>query len=73
MIQYYFSLQMNYQQCMDYYYGKYTNVQVVEDGGKTVRFAANLLRPYVSTIGIKGRFRLTLTANNKFVSLEKIT
>ena len=73
MIEYYFSLSMSYQQCMDYYYGKYTSVQIVEDGGRTVRFSAKYLRPFVSSIGIRGRFRLLLTSENQFIRLEKVT
>ncbi|KPZ56349.1 hypothetical protein AN393_01389 [Pseudoalteromonas sp. P1-25] len=57
---------------MDYYHGRYSSVQVVEDNGKTIRFAASHLRPYISSIGIRGRFRLLLTSENKFIRLERI-
>ncbi|KPZ54706.1 hypothetical protein AN391_02861 [Pseudoalteromonas sp. P1-13-1a] len=57
---------------MDYYHGRYSSVQVVEDNGKTIRFAASHLRPYISSIGIRGRFRLLLTPENKFIRLERI-
>ena len=63
---------MSYQQCMDYYYGKYSSVQIVEDGGKTVRFPAKHLRPFISSLGIRGRFRLLLTPDNQFIRLEKV-
>ncbi len=48
-------------------------MQVTEDGGKTVRFDAHHLRPFISSLGIRGRFRLTLTAENQFLKLEKIS
>jgi hypothetical protein len=57
---------------MDYYHGRFSSVQVVEDNGKTIRFAASHLRPYISSIGLRGRFRLLLTPENKFIRLERI-
>ncbi|TMO78156.1 DUF2835 domain-containing protein [Pseudoalteromonas sp. S3776] len=72
MIEYYFYLNLSYNKCMDYYHGRYSSVQVVEDNGKTIRFAASHLRPYISSIGIRGRFRLLLTPENKFIRLERI-
>ncbi|WP_404340241.1 DUF2835 domain-containing protein [Pseudoalteromonas mariniglutinosa] len=73
MNSYFFSLHLSYKQCMDYYYGAYTSVQVTEDGGKKIRFPAAYLRPYITAIGIRGRFRMTVTSDNKFVKLEKVS
>ncbi|KPV92758.1 hypothetical protein AN395_01526 [Pseudoalteromonas sp. P1-30] len=72
MIEYYFSLHLSYNKCMDYYHGRFSSVQVVEDNGKTIRFAASHLRPYISSIGIRGHFRLLVTPENKFIRLERI-
>jgi hypothetical protein len=72
MIEYYFSLRLTYNECMDYYYGRYKSVQVVEDSGKTIRFAANYLRPFITSLGIRGRFRLLLTPENQFIRLERV-
>jgi hypothetical protein len=58
---------------MDYYNGRYKSVQVIEDGGKKVRFSANHLRPFISTLGIRGRFRLLLTEENKFIRIERVS
>ena len=69
---YYFALNLNYDECMAFYEVHYTQVQVLSDCGKTIRFDASKLRPFVSTLGIKGRFRIHLTAEDKFISLEKI-
>ena len=73
MTEYFFSLYLSYAECLDYYHGKYTSVQVTEDGGKTIRFAAKHLRPFISSLGIRGRFRLTLSADNQFLKLEKVS
>ncbi|GAA58963.1 hypothetical protein P20652_0822 [Pseudoalteromonas sp. BSi20652] len=57
---------------MDYYHGRFSSVQVVEDGGKTVRFSANHLRPFITSLGIRGRFRMLLTLENKFIRIERV-
>ncbi len=57
---------------MAYYRGDYEFVQVIEDGGKSIRFPATHIRRFVSTLGIRGRFRLLLTPENKFIRLERI-
>lgn len=72
MIEYYFNLQLSYNECMDYYTGRYRSIQVLEDSGKTIRFAASNLRPFISSLGIRGRFRILLTRENKFIRIEKV-
>ncbi|MBH0067831.1 DUF2835 domain-containing protein [Pseudoalteromonas sp. NZS100] len=72
MIEYYFSLRLSYSECMDYYHGRFSSLQVVEDGGKTVRFSANHLRPFITSLGIRGRFRMLLTPENKFIRIEQV-
>ncbi|GAA77773.1 hypothetical protein P20495_0259 [Pseudoalteromonas sp. BSi20495] len=57
---------------MDYYHGRFSSLQVVEDGGKTVRFSANHLRPFITSLGIRGRFRMLLTLENKFIRIERV-
>jgi len=58
---------------MAYYRGDYEFVQVIEDGGKSIRFPASHIRRFVSSLGIRGRFRLCLTDSNNFISLEKVS
>lgn len=70
--QYCFNIALSNAQCLDYYKGHFQYIQVVADSGERIRFDAIKLRPFVSKIGIKGRFRLTLDSNNRFVSLERI-
>ncbi|ASD66883.1 MULTISPECIES: DUF2835 domain-containing protein [Pseudoalteromonas] len=73
MKEYFFYMDLSYDKCLGYYYGHYTSVQVIEDGGKSIRFPAERIRPFISSIGIRGRFRLILDDSNKFLSLEKVT
>jgi len=73
MIEYYFYLSLSYDECMAYYRGDYEFVQVIEDGGKSIRFPATHIRRFVSSLGIRGRFRLCLTDKNSFISLDQVS
>lgn len=72
MVEYYFYLSLTYDECMAYYKGDFEFIQVTEDCGKRIRFPAAHIRRFVSSIGVRGRFKLSLTSQNSFVSLEKI-
>ncbi|ESP93315.1 MULTISPECIES: DUF2835 family protein [Pseudoalteromonas] len=73
MQEYYFFLRLTYEQCLAYYEGDIEYIQVVEDGGKRIRFPATHIRRFVSSIGVSGRFRLQLDDSNRFIALEKVT
>ncbi|NOU49377.1 DUF2835 domain-containing protein [Pseudoalteromonas sp. JBTF-M23] len=72
MQEYFFSMYLSYDECMEYYQGSIKYIQVTEDGGKRIRFPATHIRKFVSSLGVRGRFRLCLDGQNNFVSLEKI-
>ena len=72
MSEYYFYLNLSYDECMAYYRGDFEFIQVVADNGKSIRFPANHIRRFVSSLGIRGRFRLCLTETNSFLSLEQV-
>lgn len=57
---------------MEYYHGNIKYIQVTEDAGKRIRFPAKHIRRFVSSLGVRGRYRLCLDGQNGFVSLEKI-
>lgn len=69
---YYFSLFLTYDQFLSFYQGQAQQVIVRDEQGKTIAMPASHFRPYVDTLGVRGRFRLQLEKNGKFVSLEKI-
>ncbi|WP_105189837.1 DUF2835 domain-containing protein [Pseudoalteromonas sp. T1lg48] len=69
---YYFTLSLTYEQCLAYYRGQVTAIQVCDDNRRRIRFPAAKILPHMSQLGIRGRFRLTLTPENKFVALERI-
>ena len=40
--------------------------------GQTVKFKARHLQKFITRDGIKGTFRMTIDANNDFVSMEQV-
>jgi hypothetical protein len=70
MNHYYFSLNISYQQFLAHYNGAASNVMVVTENGLRLQLPATRFRPFLSQIGLKGRFRLTTDQNNKFIKLE---
>ncbi|WP_440055984.1 DUF2835 domain-containing protein [Pseudoalteromonas sp. T1lg65] len=72
MKEYFFYMELTHEQCLGYYDGSIKHIQVVEDAGKSIRFPASHIRRFITAIGIRGRFRLILDADNRFISLEKV-
>ncbi|GAK83228.1 hypothetical protein JCM19238_776 [Vibrio ponticus] len=70
MNQYYFSLNIPYQTFLAHYNGAASSVMVTTDNGLRIQLPATRFRPFLSQIGLKGRFRLTTDQNNKFLKLE---
>ncbi|GEM76958.1 DUF2835 domain-containing protein [Vibrio sagamiensis] len=70
MKQYYFSLNIPYQTFLAHYSGTAKSINVTTDKNLTLQLDAMKLRPFLSQIGLKGRFRLTTDQNNKFLKLE---
>ena len=72
MQRYYFSMHLTVEQCQGYYRGDIRYVVVMADSGQRVQLLFRHFQPFISSIGIRGRFRLTTQENGSFVSLEKI-
>ncbi|MEH0667109.1 DUF2835 domain-containing protein [Vibrio scophthalmi] len=70
MNHYYFSLNISYQSFLNHYNGAASQILVTTDNGLRLQLPAMRFRPFVSQIGLKGRFRLTTDQNNKFIKLE---
>jgi hypothetical protein len=68
-----FSLNLSYDQFAMVYQGIAKNVSVVADDGRRIEFPAGKLQPFLTRQGISGRFLLELTAENKLVSLQRLT
>lgn len=72
MKQYIFRLSIPYQTFLQHYSGAASNVIVYTEQGLKLQVPASRLRPFVSQIGLKGRFRLTTDQDNRFVKLETL-
>jgi len=70
--QFYFSLQISQQQYLQYYQGTASAVQVISESGQKIKFPAIRLRPFLTQIGIHGRFCLTIDRDNRFTNLQKL-
>ncbi|WP_075202588.1 DUF2835 domain-containing protein [Vibrio mexicanus] len=70
MNHYYFTLNISYQTFVSHYSGAASSVVVHTDNGLRIQLPAVRFRPYLTQIGVKGRFRLTTDQNNKFIKLE---
>ncbi|NLS12552.1 DUF2835 domain-containing protein [Vibrio sp. SM6] len=72
MNRYYFSLNISYHTFLQHYSGAASQVQVITDNGLRLQMPATRLRPFLTQLGLKGRFRLMTTTTNKFHSLEQL-
>ncbi len=70
MNQYYFSLNIPYQTFLAHYSGAASHIVVMTEQGIRLQLAAAKFRPFLSQIGVKGRFRLITNQSNQFVKLE---
>ncbi|MBD3584487.1 DUF2835 domain-containing protein [Salinimonas sp. HHU 13199] len=70
---YFFSLAADYQECEKLYRGPGVNIVLTAESGHRVQVPCHSLRPFVTSSGIRGRFRLTVNEANKLVRFEKIS
>ncbi|WP_232366492.1 DUF2835 family protein [Salinimonas sediminis] len=69
---YYFTLNLSYNQCERLYQAGYQHAVLNADSGHRVQIPIVRLRPFVTTLGLKGRFRLITNAANKIVTFERL-
>ena len=72
MVTFHFSMALSAAKCKQFYSGQVQYVVVTDDYGKTIQLPISRFRPFMTTNGLRGRFRLLLDNNHKFVALEKI-
>ena len=72
MTYYEFNLRIPAAQYLDFYRGSMRQVIAKSTTGQKVQFPASLLQQHVGHDGIHGRFVLTVGANNKCISLERV-
>ncbi len=68
-----FSLDISRDRYQAYYQGAVRSVQVIADDGRSIRFPASALRPFLDHQGVRGRFEISFDANNRLQSLTRLT
>lgn len=72
MNRYYFSITISADEFLRVYQGSAKNVLVTDEHGRRIQIPANRFVPFVSRLGIVGRFCLTTDSQHKFVSLDRL-
>ncbi len=67
-----FNLNISADEVLRYYQGAASMVSTRAVDGRTVRFPASRLRPFMTPNGVQGRFAITFDDNNKFVDMRRI-
>ena len=67
-----FRLRISADEYLAYYQGQAKEVLVRAEDGRTLRFPAGALQPFVSHSGIHGRFELCFDQNRKLMGIKRI-
>lgn len=68
-----FYLNLSYDEYSAVYKGHAQHVITRSFDGRTVRFPADILKPYLTHSGVQGTFAIHFDDNNKFESLDKVS
>lgn len=66
-------LAIDAEEFLRFYKGAARTVVVTAVNGQTVRFPANILKPFVAHNGVHGRFEITFSANGKLIAIDKLS
>ncbi|MDD9157562.1 DUF2835 domain-containing protein [Aliivibrio sp. S4TY2] len=69
---YYFRMNVTYQAFLSHYSGVASTVVVMTEQGLKLQLPASRFRSFLTQLGVKGRFRLTVDQHNRFVNLEQV-
>ena len=56
----------------EYYAGSANEVVCTANDGRTIRFPASKLRPFITHAGIYGEFEIEFSEHNKFIGMRKL-
>lgn len=65
-------LHIDAEEFLRYYRGSAKVVSAPDIYGRSVRFPANILQPFITREGIQGVFEIFFDESGKFVSIEKM-
>ncbi|PSW14817.1 DUF2835 domain-containing protein [Photobacterium sanctipauli] len=67
-----FSAYISYNDFLNHYSGVAATVVVRTDNGLKLQLPASRFRPFLTQIGVKGRFRVTVNQDNRLQGIEQI-
>ena len=74
MREFHFWLDIYYSTFLRHYAGQSATIMVeAEENGQRIKFPSHYLQPFVSHVGIRGRFKITLGNKNNVISLKQVS
>ncbi len=71
-MEFYFSLSISSQEFLRFYKGNADRVEIVDVQGRCLHIHARHFLPFLSELGVRGRFQLILDKEKNFESLKLI-
>ncbi|GMM67057.1 hypothetical protein MTsDn1_03510 [Alteromonas sp. MTD1] len=69
---YYFSINVPYNECEALYSPAVPSVVMQSESGLNIQVPTSRLRQFVTSLGVKGRYRMIVDANKKIKAFEKL-
>ncbi len=66
------SVSISAERFLEYYRGSAKAVMAKATDGRTVKFPANLLQPFLDRSGVHGRFRIEFDARGRCQKIERV-
>jgi len=71
--EYFFTINASYQDCLRLYSGNKKHVVIIDEVGVKVSLPIHNIKPFISRVGINGRFHLTLSEHQKIKEFTQIS
>lgn len=65
-------INISYDDFLPFYEGRVKDIIAPSLAGKSIRFPAKAIRPYLTRSGIRGIFELCMNPENKLLSCERV-
>ena len=65
-------LNITESEILRYYQGGATDVSAMSIDGRTVRFPARVIRPFVTKLGVQGVFDIYFDDSGKFIDIKEV-
>ncbi|OFC71428.1 DUF2835 family protein [Alteromonas confluentis] len=69
---YFFTLSLSYTDCQALYQSAGQSAILLSESGIRVQVPVSRLRPFIDSRGLKGRFRLVVSGENKIKTFERL-